>query len=495
MICVSIGRTRHEMMLAEMRALQERGAELAELRIDWLKTPIDLPRLIRERPLPCVVTCRRAEDQGKWLGTEEQRLSLLRQAIMEGVEYVDLEVDVAAKIPRYGKTKRIVSYHDFLETPDDIDEIHRKLSDADADVVKLVTLARHPSDNIRVLELVRTAKVPTVGFCMSEQGLVSRLLCGRFGAPFSYASFSSERSMAPGQVSFDDMKNKYHYDSIGPNTKLFGVMGDPVGHSLSPAIHNAALREQGIDAVYLPIFVPSGSFRSAVADYGQLGFEGFSVTIPHKEEAMRSATEADEQSRAIGASNTLVKNKNGDWLASNTDYDAALSSMLDGLRQHEPAATIAGRKVLILGAGGVSRAIASALVNAGAVVTLTGRTHKRAEGLAVALGCQVVRWENRGTDRYDIIVNGTPVGMHPNVDQTPFAENLFPKHALVYDTIYNPEHTLFLKQAEQHECFTVSGVEMFVRQAAAQFEQFTGKKAPVDVMRREFRRAISAAKW
>ncbi|QDT38106.1 shikimate dehydrogenase [Stratiformator vulcanicus] len=493
MICVSIGRTRHEMMIAEQHALFERRAKLLELRIDWLKKSPDLPRLLKDRPVPTVVTCRRPADQGRWAGSEEQRLGLLRQAIIEGAEYVDLEEDAAKRIPRHGDTQRIVSYHDFSETPDNIDEIHRRLADCDADVVKIVTTALHPSDNVRMLNLVRRASIPTVGFCMGELGLLSRVLCGRYGAPFTYASFSQDRVMAPGQVSFDQMQHEYFYERITAKTQLFGVMGDPIGHSKSPRLHNQLLRDSRLDAVYLPLLVPKGSFASAFADYATLGFDGFSVTIPHKEEAVRAAARADDDVMQIGASNTLYRD-GSQWVAANTDYTAALSSLVDAIRETDPDATVSGKRAIILGSGGVARAVAVGLIRSGALVTITGRTRPKAEKLAAEIGCHIVSWENRSSETYEVVVNCTPVGMHPNVDETPFPDNAFSEHGVAFDTIYTPENTLFLKQARSRGCLTVSGLEMFVRQAAAQFELFTGLPASLPLLRRDLRREISAAR-
>ena len=198
MICVSIGRGRHRHVIAEHRHLVEQGAQLVELRLDYILGSVNLKRLIAERPCPVVVSCRRAVDGGKFTGTEAQRQLLLRTAIAEGVEYVDLEEDIAASIPRFGRTKRIVSLHDFQKTPDDLEAIHHRLCGLDANIVKISTMANHPHDNVRMLQLIRGSKLPTVGLCMGDIGITSRILAGKFGAPFTFASFHHERILAPG---------------------------------------------------------------------------------------------------------------------------------------------------------------------------------------------------------------------------------------------------------------------------------------------------------
>lgn len=497
MICVSLGRTRHKMMIAEHQSLAQRGAELVELRLDWLSHLPDLTRLLKERPTPVIVTCRRGQDKGLWKGSEEQRQVLLRAAIVAEVEYVDLEEDTAAKIRRYGKTRRIVSHHDFEETPLDLEAIHERLCKLDPDVVKIVTMAHTPADSIRMLRLVKNAKVPTVGFCMGELGAFSRILCGKFGAPFTYATFNKDRAMAPGQLSFEDMKRIYRYDQIGPETEIFGVLGDPVGHSLSPLIHNAAFKSLNMNKVYVPFRVPRDQLISTLGQFKWMGVKGYSVTIPHKEAVVAHTTNYDGPVAQIGAANTLYRDANNEWWAANSDYDAALQSIALGGTDANgnvptPEEFLQGKKVLILGCGGAARAIGMGVMNCGGALTLTNRTHARAVELAKHLGCQQVTWENRGAQYADVLINCTSVGMHPNVNETPFAENWLREGMVVFDSVYNPEQTLFLKHARLRGCKTVSGVEMFVRQAAVQFQKFTGQPAPLDVMQRKLRRSISA---
>ena len=476
MICVSIARTRHRMMIAEHQALAGRGAELVELRIDWLARDPDVPRLLKDRPTPAIVTCRRAEDGGKWRGGEEERRRLLRTAIISGVDYIDLEDDIAKSIPRYGKTKRIISHHDFKETPDHVEEIWANMSEMNPDIIKLVTLANSPSDCVRMLKLVKDADVPTIAFCMGEFGVWSRVVCAKLGAPFSYAAFSPDREVAPGQLSFQEMKDIYSYDSITPETQLFGVIGDPIGHSLSPLIHNRTMRSIGFDGVYVPIRVARDQLtRGRSNDLDSLNFRGLSVTIPHKEAVLTKYPRCEEIVRQIGAANTLFRDTDNGWQSFNTDYPAALDSVKLGLNLGD---TLEGKRVLLLGAGGAARAIGMGIVRASGLLVVTSRTSARAKSLAEELGCRHVTWENRGSEFADILINCTPVGMYPNMDESPFHENWLRDGMIVFDTIYTPENTLLIKEAKVRGCVTVSGVEMFIRQAAAQFERFTGKTAP-----------------
>lgn len=493
MICISLGRTRHSSMMEEHKALAEKGAELVELRVDFMRKRPDIGRLLKDRPTPVVVTCRRKVDRGRWFGTEEQRLAILREAIIGGAEYVDLEVDVAGSIRRYGKTKRIISYHNFDETPLELFDIYQRMRKLDPDVIKIVTMANSPGDNVRVLEMVGAADVPTVGFCMGEMGTLSRVLCGRYGAPFTYASFSREREMAPGQLSWAEVRNLFRFAQINQQTVVFGVIGDPIAQSKSPLIHNAAYRKLGLNAVYLPIRIPQDRLLESLKELERLQVAGYSVTIPHKEGVLQYVDRMDEATDLMGAANTLFK-RDGQWCATNTDAPAAISAIQDGLRKAGNIPELTARKVLILGAGGAARAVGHALLQHGAVVTLTNRSRDRGKSLASELGCQFTSWENRGSEICDVLVNCTSVGMHPNVDESPFEQHWLSDSALVFDTVYNPEQTLLLKQARDRGCPTVSGVEMFIRQAALQFELFTGYEAPVEYMAETLRRSNAAAR-
>ncbi|MDC3224487.1 type I 3-dehydroquinate dehydratase [Mariniblastus sp.] len=256
MICVSVGRGRHRMMMAEHRHLAEQGVELVELRLDYIRRAVNLKRLLKDRQCPVVATCRRKNEGGRWEGSEGDREMLLRAAIADGADYVDLEMDIAHKIPRYGNTQRIISYHNFDETPKNLEEIHHRISKLDPDIIKIATMANNPIDNIKALRLCRDSDIPTAAFCMGEMGLPSRILCGRAGAPLTYATFSEDRKMAPGQLTYKQMQEDFGYNEITDQTQILGVIADPVAHSLSPVVHNACLREQKMDMLYLPFRVP-----------------------------------------------------------------------------------------------------------------------------------------------------------------------------------------------------------------------------------------------
>ncbi len=495
MICVSIGRGRHRHVIAEYRHLVDQGAKMVELRLDYIKGDVNVRRLVADRPAPVIVSCRRGADGGKFAGDERQRLLLLRTAVAEGVEYVDLEADVAASVPRFGKTKRIVSFHDFRKTPDDLDEIHRRLCRLDPDVVKISTMANHPHDNPRMLELIRRSGTPMVGVCMGDIGTPTRVLAGKFGAPFTYATFHHERVLAPGQLSFQQMTETYHYDRIDAETEVYGVIADPVGHSLSPMIHNVAFRHYELNKVFIPFRVPREDLSRFIDEAPALDVRGLSVTIPHKEEVMKKLTEAGAAAAGIGSANTVVfdgKKRKG----YNTDHRAAMESLEAALGGPEAAKRkLRGRTALVLGAGGLGKAVAYGLTRRGMNVVVADASARQALLLAQRFDCRTVEWSARHSVSPDLLFNCTPVGMHPNVDETPFDKHHLRPSTVVFDAVYNPENTLLVKEARGRSCLTITGVEMFVRQACRQFELFTGREGPADLMRETIRRAIGAAKF
>ena len=491
-VCAVIGRTRHKMMQAEMLEAAKQGAKLIELRLDFVAKAPDYKRLLDKRPCPMIATFRRPEDGGRWNGTEEQRRMLIRQAIVAGFDYVDLEIDVIEKIPRFGPVKRIVSYHNLQETPANLEELYQQMCEEDADIVKICVTAQHCSDNLRVLALLKSSPKPTVAFCMGDLGTCSRLLGLKMGMPYTYGAFNTERQIAPGILGFKELQKNYHIERINADTKVYGVIGDPVGHSLSPLIHNSAFRHLGINAIYLPFRIPRGEVASALKSYEQIPVQGYSVTIPHKEAAAACAIEKDDTVTTMGAANTLIATPIG-FKATNTDGVAAIES----LRAHLPLGpdnqpgTLASRFVLILGAGGVARAIAHALHKEGVPIVLANRTLERAQKLAEEVGCKFVDWSARHNVVCDTLINCTSVGMHPNLDESPIHHSFLKPGLMVFDTIYTPETTMLIREARQRECQVLTGVDMFVRQAGLQFKLFTGQDPPLELMTKVVRRALS----
>ena len=486
MICVTIGRGRHSSLAEEWKSASEAGVELVELRVDCLRREPDLKRILKDRPTPLVFTIRRGADGGLWRGKEDKRQQLLREAIAMGVDYVDLEVDIAGKIRRFGKTKRIISYHNMKSTPVDIEDVSDQCAEFDPDIIKIATSATTLAEASRVLHLATKSKAPMIPIAMGEIGAFTRILGRKFGSPFTYAGFNPERVFAAGMMPHGVLRHDFAYEQIDANTEVYGVMGDPIEQSLSPVVHNAAFRELGLNKVMVPFLVPPSELPAFFKELLWLDVKGCSVTIPLKEAIVAHLQQKEGAVERTGSCNTVLFKADGQRVGYNTDYRAAMDSLevaMSGHESEEASSPLFDKQVLILGAGGVARAIAFGLMRRGAHVSITNRHDERATQLAEEVGCRTVTWSMRASTVADVIINATPVGMHPNVDDTPLPAAAFSRPGIiVFDTIYHPENTMMIKLARERGCQAVTGADMFIRQAAVQFKLYTERDAPPDVM-------------
>lgn len=481
-----------EAMRADLSAAVSRGATAVECRLDYLR---DIPaadsigRLLGNLPVPVIATFRPAREGGHYTGDEKRRLDVLRQAARLPRVMVDLEMDVPLECwPSPDKV--ILSHHNFQQRPADLDQILRRLAATPAAVHKIAFAAAGPEDALAALDLLRAASKPTLALAMGEAGILSRVLAKKFGAFGTFCAMSKGRETAPGQLTVNDMLHLYNWDSIDAHTAVYGVIGCPIAHSMSPAVHNAALAEAGLNAVYLPLRIEKGPepfnrFMDELLRRPWLDVRGLSVTIPHKENALAyvQPPHCDDLARKIGAINTITLSREGTPMTlrgDNTDYAAAIDALCDGMQIRRE--DLAGRSAAVLGAGGVARAIVAGLTRYRAKVTVFNRTQARAESLAREFECEAAPLDEVAGVEDEIIINCTSLGMHPRQDDSPLLA-LSPATRVVFDTIYNPLETRLLRQARRAGCLTVSGLEMFVNQAAAQFELWTRQPAPRDVMR------------
>ena len=495
MICVTIACGSHTRMIAEHERLASEGIKLVELRLDFLRREADLNRLIPARPTATVITLRRQQDGGLWRESEEHRLTMLRTAIALEPEFVDLEVDAADHIPPYGKTRRIISYHNMEGMPENLVGLHQEMSTKKPYFIKIavtpktldemysfLSFIKEKNDNGR--KLLGDKAIRVVGICMGEMGKASRILSKRFSMPYTYATFSEDRVIAPGMVVYKDLLGLYHHDKIDQETAVYGIIGKPVGHSLSPLVHNRAFLDQDVNAVYVPFHLEESCVSSLIQLAPELGLHGISVTIPHKVAIIDQLTKADPAVERIGACNTVVFRK-GERIGYNTDYIAAIGSIeiAMGGNALDEESVLHNKKALVLGSGGAGKALAYGLVQRGAIVTVTDIDTMRAVELSQHLGCEYIKWDIRESVEPNILVNCTPIGMHPKVDETPYPKSSIRSNMMVFDAIYNPEFTMLIKSAQERGCKVVTGVEMFVGQACYQFKLFTGLKASAAKMR------------
>jgi len=452
-----------------------------ELRLDWLSSDSERARFLdwlgrsRLRNATFLATCRRREAGGKFAGGVDRELYWLIQAREAGCQWCDLEVETLRKLPgqsvrEYPVPPRVLlSVHDFERTPD-LPRSVNPPARGGVDAVKIAAEARSIRDSVRLLRLARNSR-NFVAVPMGEVGLPARILALRQGSALAYAPVAA--ATAPGQVCLDEMKRLYCAHALTQRTRIYGVIGDPIAHSLSPLLHNTGFVARRVDAVYLPFLVRRlDDFLSAIPEFG---IRGFSVTIPHKQAILKHLKECEPLAAEIGAVNTVVVRGDGSLYGCNTDYFGVLRALEKKLR-------IKGSRALILGAGGAARAAAFALSRAGAIVAICARRDKAAKELARAVGGEVVPRRALRTEFFDAILNATPVGMHPRGGISPLAAGEL--HCrIVMDLIYRPRRTQLLKLAAQKGIATVSGVEMFLAQGIGQWEIWTQKRAPEAPMR------------
>jgi 3-dehydroquinate dehydratase/shikimate dehydrogenase len=465
--------------MAELRRARDEvvDADLVELRLDATCDP-DPAGALAGRRHPVIVTCRPQWEGGQFAGREEEREALLWRAWELGADYVDVEHAARfapSMLARTGGQRVVLSLHDFAGVPRDLSARATAMCDTAAEVVKVAVKTARLTDALEVFGLGRRlAGRAFVAIGMGMPGLATRVLAARVGSCWTYAG----SAWAPGQLPAARLCDEFRFRSLTSDTAVYGVVGRPIAHSVSPAMHNAAFAAEGLDAVYLPLEAADADDVLAFAD--ALDLQGASVTAPFKVD-LASRVLLDDEARAVDALNTLVRDGAG-WRGSNTDLHGLLAPLGTRLA---PGRT----RAAVLGGGGAARAAACALRREGVHVTVHARRRGQADTIAAALGVAAADWPPaRGS--WDLLVNATPVGTAPLVDETPWPDAQFDGR-LVYDLVYNPRETRLLREAAAAGCETLGGLEMLVAQAQRQFLLWTGRLPDAGVMRAAAERALT----
>jgi 3-dehydroquinate dehydratase / shikimate dehydrogenase len=477
-ICIALGLPDVPRLLEQARREAEAGENFLEFRLDYLKDPAAGARAISQflESYPgCTIlaTCRRHQNHGRFNGSIDEQLCVLDRAIQQGARAIDIEIETAEVVPERcaalrTSAKLVVSWHHFETTPP-LDPVLKRMQKVPADVYKLVSTARKPTDTGRILAASRLSpKIPLVTLAMGEFGFPSRVLSTGFGAIYTYAAPAHVQGTASGQVNARQLRSLYRIDKFSNNAKIFGVIADPVRQSVSPHVHNRAFQSRRIDAVYVPLLVNANQLRDFFQLANDLPLSGFSVTIPHKRRIMRYLDQIEPLAKRIGAVNTVWR-KAGKWRGSNTDAEAIAGPLAKLIAL--PKAT-----ALIIGNGGSARSAACALADAGAKIALTGRNPDRVRALARLVSGEPMSHEQTLTRHFDIVINATPVGMWPNTDQCYFDGKI--PGEIVFDLVYNPLETTLIRRAREQGKHVVPGLKMFIEQAVRQFEIWTGETAP-----------------
>lgn len=393
------------------------------------------------------------------------------------------------------KFKVIVSSHNYQNTPsvEDLGNLVVSIQATGADIVKIATTALEITDVARIFQITvhsQVSSVPVIGLVMGERGLISRILCPKFGGYLTFGSLEPGIVSAPGQPTIKDLLNLYNFRQLGPDTKVFGVIGKPVSHSKSPHLYNEAFKSVGFNGVYVHLLVDD--IAKFFHTYSAADFAGFSCTIPHKEAALKCCDEVSPVAKSIGAVNCIIRRpSDGKLFGYNTDYVGAISAIEDGLRDlHKISSTsgspLAGKLFVVIGAGGAGKALAYGAKEKGARVVIANRTYARARELADAVGgdaLSLADLNNFHPENGMILANTTSIGMQPKVDETPISKHALKYYSLVFDAIYTPKITRLLREAQESGATIVTGLEMFIGQAYEQFERFTGLPAPKELFK------------
>lgn len=499
----------------QITAACKAGAEMLELRTDYIEglntdKLRELIAIAKETALPIIVTCRDTHQGGQNNLNSPLRRQILADAAKLGADYIDCEYanfqekDFGDAIKRAlsenSKTKLILSAHNFRGRFENLAAIYEQIFSAfPAAIAKTAYQAGHINDCFEAFDVLKKYGEKAIAICMGQAGIVSRIIAKKLDAFLTFASVEDNASTASGQITIEKMKKSYRYDAINSETEMLGVIGEPVEHSIGPAVHNGCFEAEKMNRVYLPLLVAGGQkefneFLDNITARPWLNFKGFSVTLPHKTNALEYARAKGEYieplAEEIGAVNTLIIGFNERVSGYNTDYAGAMDALTAamGIRRKQ----LHSRTAAVIGAGGAARAVIAGLADAGAKITIYNRTESKAKNLASEFSCHWAGPEAIEKLDAEIVINCSSIGMSPKTDETPVPIKCLKPSMVVFDTVYNPLETLLLKQAKQIGAKTVSGAEMFIGQAVEQFKLFTHKDCPMEILRRT---ALNALGW
>ena len=483
-VCVPIiGAEANE--LVDKAEVVARDNPFVELRLDYLQRPALALSKIRQftesHPhVSVIATCRRVANGGKFRGSIASELDILRKAAEAGCQLIDVELQTASRMKSAqleklrAKAALVVSFHDFRGTSK-LEETLKKMSAYPADFYKIAGTATNLYDNVSLISFLERHRDqhPLVGICMGEQGILSRVLAVRSGSAFTFGALNSEDKTAPGQVTAQELRSTYRIDQVDTATRVYAVVGDPISHSLSPAIMNAALRRENVNGIFLALHAKS--LKDLLACVREIPIHGLSVTMPYKEAIIPYLDNTDPHTSKIGACNTVVRSQEGKLYGFNTDTSGVVRPLEQRMSLNEA-------RVLVLGAGGAARAAVFGLKERGAQLFILNRSVAAAQKLARRAKARTIKRADLKRLDFDVIINATPVGLG-NTRESPLnADEIKAKY--VFDMVYDPAETRLLQLAKERGAEVIPGSEMFVHQAARQFEIWTGKPAPREDMLR-----------
>ncbi|XP_047152463.1 bifunctional 3-dehydroquinate dehydratase/shikimate dehydrogenase, chloroplastic-like isoform X2 [Vigna umbellata] len=492
-----------EQIVNNMKHAKAEGADTVEIRLDCITSfhpLLHLKIILQNKPLPVLIANRKKWDDSLSKGDDSMLLEALQLALELGADFIEVELKDASCLPTLlehkgnhnSHGKIIVScYVDDITPPqEELLQLVARMQATGSDIIKLVTHAADITELTRIFSLFPHCQVPLIAYSCGERGLISQLLCPKFGGFFVYGSLAGNPIL--GIPSLDSLKEAYKLEDVNEDTKVFGLISKPVSHSKGPILHNPSFRHVNYNGIYVPMFVDD--LKEFFSTYSSPDFSGFSVGIPYKEEVLRFCDEVHPLAQSIGAVNTIIRRPgDGKLVGYNTDCEAAITAIEDALIEHgcndggaSLGSALAGRLFVVVGAGGAGKALAFGAKSRGARLVIFDIDFDRAKSLACAVSGEAQLYKelvNFEPEKGAILANATPIGMHPNTDRIPVAESTLEHYLLVFDAVYTPRRTRLLKEANAAGATTVGGVEMFLRQAIGQFNLFTGLEAPKEFMR------------
>ncbi len=482
-VCVAVsGDTVEQLLQRAEAAIAE--SQFLEFRLDSLcppqkpaaAIPVIAQFLAEHKDVAAIATCRRKPFGGEFVGTLAEELRILKLAADSGFAILDLEIESAEACEpealealRSSGAALLLSFHDFKDAIDP-EPIFERIQRFSPDFVKIVSTAHSLMDSLQLLQWLRerSSEAQLIAIAMGDCGVVSRILSLRAGAAFTFASAPVGNPTASGQMTALTLKNLFHIEQLDSATRIYGVAGNPVSHSLSPLMLNTAFHRERINAVYLPL--KTDSLEDLLTLARRLPLSGLSVTMPLKQHVLPYLANTDPLTARLGACNTIRLGADGKLYGFNTDVAGIV-------RPLEKRIALKGANILVLGAGGAARAAIYGLMEKGARVTVWSRNEALAHELAVSAGAATIRRTAIAATEYDVLINATPCGMAGHAQTTPLQDHEW--HArLVFDLVYTPLETPLLQRARERQIAVIPGYEMFVHQGARQFELWTGKPAP-----------------
>jgi len=472
MICISIAQKSRRLALVDMFNAAPQ-CDLVEVRLDCFDQAANVAELLANKRKPVIIACRRAEDGGEWMGREEERLALLRHCIVSKADYVEIELDVADQVRPFPPAKRVITYTNLLEVPANLTDIYQQALSKSPDVIKLVVPARTPEEVWPVVQILAKPAAPTVVVGVGKPGVMLALLARKVGAPWVYAALERGMEAYHEQFTVHDLEAVYHYRGIDRSTPFVAVTGFGELQYVTVALLNAALAHLGQPDRCLPLEIGNSSLFRKVLDVVKA--KGAVIDAGHQS-AVRDVVSELRPSAGQAEAVDFMTRQGANWQGHHVLGRAVLAALEEALRAGKAAEAgkpedgpLHGRVVMLVGARGLSRVLATGVQRAGAIPIIASNDRQAGQDLAKALGCRFVREEAVYTTLHDVLVRCEDTALHPGY--------LKPGMTVV-DVTALPRESGLLAEARQRGCQVVSPEQLLIELVTRYLRAITGAAVP-----------------